>query len=154
MGKWARIEKGMVVETVTSNPAGKYYISLVWISCPLDVFQGYSYNHKDGFVKPQPEKTSTDAQIMLIADQRFKVETGGVMFGEYEILTDRESQQMLDTAIEKIRRGLIASVEWKCGNRKWLTIDEKNMNDIELLVINHVQSAFSWEKDELKKLEG
>lgn len=94
-----------------------------------------------------------EAAIAAIAAQRYAIETGGVMFGEYQILTDRESQQILDSAIEKIRRGLVESIVWKCGNGKWLTIDATNAAQIEGLVLQHVQGAFAWEKSELEKLE-
>jgi hypothetical protein len=94
-----------------------------------------------------------EAAIAAISAQRYSIETGGVMFGEYQLLTDRESQQILDSAIEKVRRGLVESIVWKCGNGKWLTIDDTNADVIEGLVLQHVQSAFAWEKAELEKLE-
>ena len=100
----------------------------------------------------EAEKTKESA-IAAIAAQRYATETGGVMFGEYQILTDRESQQILDSALEKVRRGLVESIVWKCGNGKWLTIDEANAAQIEGLVLMHVQGAFAWEKSELEKLE-
>lgn len=91
-------------------------------------------------------------QRAAIAEQRYATETGGVMFGEYQILTDRESQQILDSAIEKIRRGLVPSISWKCGNGKWLTLDADNIVAVEVAVLSHVQGSFAWEKAELERL--
>jgi hypothetical protein len=79
------------------------------------------------------------------AAQRFEMETSGVAYGDHIILTDRESCQILDSTIEKIRRGLIPSVDWKCRTG-WITIDSSNMDAVELTVLAHVQTAFAWEK--------
>ena len=88
-----------------------------------------------------------------IAAQRFSMETSGVVepVSGFTILTDRESQQILDSTIEKIRRGLVPSIRWKCKDG-WLTLDENNITAIEILVLAHVQGAFAWEESEQIRL--
>jgi hypothetical protein len=88
-----------------------------------------------------------------IAAQRYAIETGGVVepVSGKTILTDRESQQILDSTIEKIRRGLVPSIRWKCKDG-WLTLNVNNINDIEILCLTHVQTAFAWEEAEQVRL--
>lgn len=93
-----------------------------------------------------------EGQKKAISSERYRIETSGVDYNGMTILTDRESQQILDSAIEKIRRGLVPALNWKCANG-WMIIDESNIAEIEILVLSHVQSAFAWEKAEIEKLE-
>ena len=86
-----------------------------------------------------------------IAAQRYVMETSGVQYNGRTILTDRESVQILDSAVEKIRRGIVPSTEWKCPDG-YLTLTSANIDALELLVLSHVQAAFAWEKTELDKI--
>lgn len=52
MAKWARIEKGIVAETISKNPTGVYHPSLVWVSCANSVFPGMGYSNGT-FTEPQ-----------------------------------------------------------------------------------------------------
>jgi len=45
MAKWARIENGIVVETIVSNPSGKYHPLIVWVSCPDSTSEGFTYSN-------------------------------------------------------------------------------------------------------------
>lgn len=126
--------------------------------CPTFPSEYRRFQYVDGTLGEYSGWTAEEAekekarQLDDIAAQRYAIETGGAMFGEYQILTDRESQQILDSAIEKIRRGLAPSISWKCGNGKWLTLDTDNIAAVELTVLSHVQGAFAWEKAELERL--
>lgn len=130
---------------------GRYYDdnrNVVWLhDIGAPVPEGWT-------VEPRPltDEELGEQQRAAIAAQRYAIETGGVMFGEYQIPTDRESQQILDSAIEKIRRGLVPSISWKCGNGKWLTLDSDNIVAVEVAVLSHVQGAFAREKAELERL--
>lgn len=44
MAKWARIENGVVAETIGFNPSGKFHPSLVWVSCADSVVAGMLYD--------------------------------------------------------------------------------------------------------------
>lgn len=85
-------------------------------------------------------------KLSEIAQKRFDKETGGVKYGGYSLYTDRASVAMLDSTLEKIRRNLINSIEWKCGDGQYLTISLSNADAIELAVLLHIQSCFSKEK--------
>ena len=48
--------------------------------------------------------------------------------------------------MEKIRRGLVEAIEWKCGDGSYLVLDSSNISEIELIVLNHIQGSFAKEK--------
>ncbi|MCK6815584.1 hypothetical protein [Enterobacter kobei] len=51
---WARIENTAVMEVTDIDPTGRFHPSLVWVECPADIQQGYSY--VDGeFAAPDSE---------------------------------------------------------------------------------------------------
>ena len=87
-----------------------------------------------------------------IPRQRFEMETAGVEFNGYILKTDRDSQQLLDSTINAIRRGLVTSVNWKCANG-WMVMDATNIDAIELLVLTHIQTAFAWEKSQTEAID-
>jgi hypothetical protein len=87
-----------------------------------------------------------------ISAQRYTMETSGIQYNGVTISTDRESAQILDSVIEKIRRGVVPSIEWKCPEG-YITLTAANIDAIELAVLTHIQSAFSWEKAEVAKLD-
>ena len=101
----------------------------------------------------QQEKAAKQREeaINKIASDRYAMEIGGVTIGGMVFLTDRESVQILDSTAEKIRRGFIQSVVWKCANG-WTVLNKSNIDAIEIAVLTHVQTAFMWEKSELDKL--
>lgn len=82
-----------------------------------------------------------------IARQRWEKETSGVEHDGMIFPTDRESCQILDSAMEKIRRGLIPVIDWKCANG-WYQLNAENIDALEVKVLTHVQSAFMWEKQQ------
>jgi hypothetical protein len=86
-----------------------------------------------------------------IAAQRYAMETAGIEYQGMTILTDRESVQILDSTCEKIRRGLVASIDWKCKDG-YLTLTEENIDALEIAILTHVQTAFAWEKAQLESI--
>jgi len=92
-----------------------------------------------------------NAQKAAIAAQRYAMETGGITYQGMLFPTDRESVQILDSTCEKIRRGLIAEVPWKCTNG-YIILHAGNITDIEIAILTHVQTAFAWEKAQVEAL--
>lgn len=88
--------------------------------------------------------------VNQLASIRYAHETQGVNYTEDEVVylisTDRDSVQILDSYAEKLRRGVITEVEWKCGSDLWLTINTTNIDAIELVVLTHIQTCFANEK--------
>ena len=138
--------------------AGEFAVDRPPAECAgFDVTPGryqYIYGVFSEYPGWEAEQTAAaiEEQKKTISAERYRIETSGVEYNGITILTDRESQQILDSAIEKIRRGLVPSLTWKCANG-WMVIDNTNIAEIEILVLSHVQGAFAWEKTEIEKLE-
>ena len=50
--KWARIENGTVMEITDIDPNGRFHPDLIWVECPEEVGQRWSYS--DGiFTAPE-----------------------------------------------------------------------------------------------------
>ena len=63
MTKWARIENGNDVKEVTDiDPDGRFHPSLVWIECPDNVTDAYTYEN-GVFVEPPPPAPTTAADL-------------------------------------------------------------------------------------------
>lgn len=41
--KWARIENETVMEITDIDPAGRFHESLIWVQCPVEVEQRWTY---------------------------------------------------------------------------------------------------------------
>lgn len=116
------------------------------------------YKVVDGALAERPEwaeeeaakaaAAETQAKKDAIAAERFRRETAGVEYDGMVFKTDRESQQILDSTIEKIRRGLVPGIRWKCENG-WYALSLANIDAIEITVLTHVQGSFAWEEAEL-----
>jgi hypothetical protein len=101
-----------------------------------------------------PQQIAADTLAKTKADiaaQRYEMETGGVVYEGMTILTDRESAQILDSTVEKIRRGLMPTIYWKCPEG-YLALTAANVDVIEIAVLTHIQTAFAWEKAQLEAL--
>lgn len=67
--KYARIENGLVAEIIHTDPAGLFHPSRVWVECPDNVAEGWSYDG-EGFAPPAPvaapaPTSCTNSQGML-----------------------------------------------------------------------------------------
>ena len=118
-----------------------------------------AYLVESGKLKP---KTTAEMATMVadrekavrkeqLAAERYEREIAGIDYNGMIIKTDRESQQILDSLAEKIRRGLVAQINWKCANG-WMVLDSTNIDEIEAIVLGHVQAAFAWEKQQTDAL--
>jgi hypothetical protein len=88
-----------------------------------------------------------------IARQRWEMETSGVEHDGMIFPTDRESVQILDSTMEKIRRGLIPFTDWKCKNG-WYQLNSQNIDALEVKILTHIQNAFQWEKNSVNIKKG
>jgi hypothetical protein len=88
-----------------------------------------------------------------LAGCRWEQETGGLTLPNgAEIKTDRESQALLTGASLYALQNPAATVEWK-GANGWVTLTAAQIQEIAMLVRNHVQEAFSREKELAAKVE-
>ena len=76
---------------------------------------------------------------------RYAAETSGVTANGRLFLTTREDVRILESAIDKIRRGLVEEVAWKCGDGKFIRLGANNIDNIEAAILTHIQGCFDKE---------
>lgn len=54
---WARIENNAVMELTDIDPTDRFHPSLIWVECPADIQQGYTYSNGE-FTPPQETTAS------------------------------------------------------------------------------------------------
>lgn len=101
---------------------------------------------------PTLEEVKT-AKLAELAQARWEHETGGLTLPNGMVIkTDRESQALLTGASLYVLQNATATVEWK-GANGWVTLTASDIQKIAMLVRNHVQVAFSREKELAEKVE-
>lgn len=117
-----------------------------WIDCPAECDTSWSYDGSEC----KPIEITLDelkaAKKTENASKRYAKETSGVYYNEYFLLTEREDVNIMNATMEKIRRGLVETINWKCGNGLYLTVTALNISEIELLILTHIQTSFATEK--------
>lgn len=79
------------------------------------------------------------------AAARYAAETSGVTVNGRLFLTTREDVRILESAMDKIRRGLVEGVVWKCGDGKFIRLSANNIDNIEAAILTHIQGCFDKE---------
>lgn len=117
-----------------------------WVDCPDDCKTDWIYD--DGLCQPViiPEEEIKRQKKVANSAARYAKETSGVDYEGHLILTEREDINIFNSAMEKIRRGLVEAIEWKCGDGSYLTLTTDNISDIEILILTHIQGSFAKEK--------
>jgi hypothetical protein len=123
-------------------------------------FKGELYKDVDGVVVAlsSSEVAATvarknfKAKVSKIEAKRYEMEVADLDYGGLLIKQDRESRNLLDMTMNKIRRGLVEEIEWHCKNG-YLILSVENIAEIELLGLQQIQNAFMWAKAEIAKLE-
>lgn len=62
MAKWAHIRDGVVVEVTDVDPKGRFHPDFLWVECPDEVDQFYSFDGKD-FTPPPPPAPISAASL-------------------------------------------------------------------------------------------
>jgi len=83
--------------------------------------------------------------LQSLAALRWQKETGGVEVNGVVILTDRESQSMLNGALVKVGRNPVTVIDWKTAEG-WIELNKLQIESLAETVANHVQHCFSREK--------
>lgn len=80
-----------------------------------------------------------------IAESRYALETGGVLFAGSVINTERDSQAMLSGALLCVTRNPATIINWKGDGGVWVQLNKEAVEAIADAVSNHVQACFSAE---------
>ena len=87
------------------------------------------------------------------AQKRYEKETAGVTVNGRLFLTAREDVRILESAMDKIRRGLVSEVSWKCGDGVFIQLRADNIDNIETAMLVHIQTAFVKEAEYIIAIE-
>ena len=108
--------------------------------------------HELSEFEPTLEEVKT-AKLAELAQARWEQETGGLTLPDGTVIkTDRESQGLLTGASLYVLQNASATVEWK-GENGWVTLSASDLQQIAMLVRNHVQACFSKERELGEKVE-
>jgi hypothetical protein len=86
--------------------------------------------------------------LALLADHRWRVETGGITLptGIF-VRTDRETQSRLVESFASVQSGLLtAPIQWKLTSGEWITLSLEELGFIIAAVSNHVRNCFEAER--------
>lgn len=111
----------------------------------LGTFQSYIDQAQAIFAvedAPPPPPTKNDLKA-LAADKRYRVETGGMLFGGMPVSTDRTSQNMIDGASKLFDEDpTISSVDWALSPDTFITLTKAQVKQLGVAVGRHVQACF------------
>lgn len=93
---------------------------------------------------PTTIETALAAKLSEIADKRLAVETGGIMFGQIQIPTDRQTAAIITSAYIKAAANSAYVVEnWKVTDAVFVTLDAPTIIALGDAVSDHVQATFN-----------
>lgn len=109
-------------------------------------FPAYLFNGTT-FIQPAPNNL-TAAQIKSYsADVRWKKETGGIVFRGHPIITTREAQSQIDTALAQATRNSAWVADWKCADATFWPIDVAICTAMAAACETFVNKCFGVEQD-------
>jgi len=124
--RWARIENNEVREIVTHNPKGLYHPDLIFVECPDEVKERWTYTDGKFSAPPRPQEptesmlalralTQSDGtMIRIIEDLYFQVQALKDLCIAKSLFTAEEAPAIAATAEE------VAAIETKIAARKAL----------------------------------
>lgn len=142
--KKALIHNNKIVQ-VDSKPFD-VHPDFTWIDCPDDC--NTSWEYKDGVCQPiiiSLEQLKTEKKAENAA-KRYAKEISGVVYNGHLFLTEREDVNIMNATMEKIRRGLVSGISWKCGDGSYIDLTVDNILNIEIAILTHIQTSFATEK--------
>lgn len=88
------------------------------------------------------------AQLLIaLANKRWQVETGGVVFGGMTISTDRDTQSIVDRSVAAFADGdITGTIDFKTA-AGFVQIEEATMRAVKAAGAQHIQACFTREKE-------
>ena len=94
---------------------------------------------------PRPVETVMERKLKLLAEHRYQVETGGIIFGGISISTDRETTSLITgKAVYLDRHPGVTSLNWKTS-LGFISIPRDTFLTLADAVHDHVQGCFDKE---------
>jgi len=159
--RFAQILNGRAHWVFESDEKPEFAPNLVLVEVGPEVQEGWPWDGEN-FSPPKEESEPAEPtleevkaeKLAELAEARWREETGGLTLPDGTVIkTDRESQALLTGASLYALQNAKATVEWK-GANGWVTLTASDIQKIAYLVRNHVQAAFSKERDYAEKVNG
>lgn len=83
----------------------------------------------------------------IAADARYKAEISGIVLGQAPILTDRQSQALINGAVALVQLNPTATVRFKTAAGTFSSLNAQQVIGIGVAVAQHVQACFAREAD-------
>jgi hypothetical protein len=131
---WLGINKG--APNILSENDIWYYVN--------DVVQPWLYNGTT-FAQPSATTYTKDQLKAYAAQERFNKETGGIMVSGMPVVTDRESQGLINGAYSMATHDSTFTTKWKAGPGTFITLDAPTIIAVATAVGAHVAACFSAE---------
>ena len=107
---------------------------------------GDVYDSMTGTFSPPPPVLNDmrAAMITAVAEKRWQVENGGVVFGTTTIRTDDKSQGKITSAVALFDNDpTLTLIDWEAQPGVWVSVDAPTMKEIGKTAGRHVQACFS-----------
>lgn len=112
------------------------------------VFEGGAWAQVE-IATPEPELTfeqKVEAKLEALSWRRFEAETGGTVFNDVPIRTDRETSAIITAAyVSAIENPDFVIPNWKVANGTFMTLDASTIIALANAVRAHVQATFDHE---------
>lgn len=141
MAKFARIDNGFVVETITASTMPQFHPSLIWVACPDVVVEGYAY---DGNAFTAPDDTLTisetkDQKLSELAAYRNQKYEDGFTYNGDDFQINSEAQTNM----------IAIMVQFTLGNAnphggRWFDVDNVPIDMTDTEVQAFIQAAFAY----------
>ena len=111
--------------------------------------QGYDSVYVDSVTPMESISLDDYKKLKLeeLAAARYEFETSGLDVAGTLVNTSRTSQAILTSAYISLKNNLISSVDWKDNAGNFITLGLPEIEALSAAVSNHVQAAFTKEKD-------
>lgn len=94
-----------------------------------------------------PDPLPVASLFVVAGEARYKAETSGIVVSGSAILTDRQSQALINGAVSFVQLNPTASVRFKVATGAFATLSAQQVIGIGLAVAQHVQACFAREAD-------
>ena len=107
----------------------------------------------------QPKNINEEKQkvLDLIRTKRKQLEIGGTVLNingiDLSIRTDEVAQAKITSAKLAMDNTETASIDWEVQPYQWITLDAEKINQVSVLIFNHVEKCFSDAKSFQEELE-
>ena len=94
-----------------------------------------------------PDPLPAASLYAIAADARYKAEVSGILLGQAPILTDRQSQALINGAVALVQLNPTATARFKTAAGTFSTLNAQQVIGIGVAVAQHVQACFAREAD-------